>query len=286
MGLTVLLGILAVGAQSGCASVAPPSGAIGSFEETINESSGLIGSLNGDFLWTHNDSGDSARIFAVGYHGELLGEVRVDGATSTDWEAITSDGNGHLLIGDIGNNENQRRDLTIYVIPEPDPAADHVSVTKKLHFRYPEQLAFPDQTHFNFDAEALFWWKDRLFLLTKHRSDQNTVLYVFPEDLGTGTLELIRVAEATIGSMVTDAAISPDGSHLAVLTYAGITIYAAPDEGMNFLAHPIKQIGFHTNVTMQCEGLAWVDDSLYMTNEQKALHRLHNPLSKRFAMYP
>lgn len=276
-----------IGLQSGCASIVRATGAVGILPEVVNESSGLvISNHRDDLLWTHNDSGDDARIFAIDLEGNLIGEVAIEGALASDWEAITSDGNGRLLIGDIGNNENQRRDLTVYVVEEPDPSAQSVAVEKAVRFRYPEQKTFPDRDYFNFDAEALFWWKDRLFLLTKHRSDKNTALYVFPEVWGDETLDLIRISEATLGSMVTDAAVSPDGEHLAVLTYAGIFIFAAPEEGYDFLANRVKSIEFHTNVSMQIEGMAWVGEALYISNEQRGLHRLHDPLAKRFRMYP
>ena len=283
----VLLVAGLTGVHSGCAGVVRATGAVGTLPRIIDESSGLVASNHrDDLLWTHNDSGDTPRIFAIDLEGNLVGEVAIEGALASDWEAITSDGNGRLLIGDIGNNENQRRDLTVYVVEEPDPSAQSVIVEKAVRFRYPEQKSFPDRDYFNFDAEALFWWKDRLFLLTKHRSDKNTALYVFPEVWDDDKLDLIRISETTLGSMVTDAAISPDGEHLAVLTYAAIFIFAAPEEGYDFLANRVKSIEFHTNVSMQIEGMAWVGDSLYIANEQRGLHRLHNPLAPGFRMYP
>jgi hypothetical protein len=37
-------------------------------------------------------------------------------AKNTDWEALTNDGN-NFYIGDFGNNDGSRRDLTIYKVP-------------------------------------------------------------------------------------------------------------------------------------------------------------------------
>jgi hypothetical protein len=287
---TSLLLILALLAVSGCATaVARMSGAIAVLDPVVAESSGLIVSgWSEEVFWTHNDSGDVARIFAIDLTGSVLAEYSVENAVNVDWEAITRDDRGNLLIGDIGNNRNQRRDLTVYVVREPD--LESPSRTVRAHasvrFRYPEQKAFPDPAARNFDAEALFWWNGRLLLLTKHRSDERTALYLFPREWGDVVVDLERISETEIGSMVTDAAISPDGNHLAVLTYRGITIFAAPEEGWDFLAHPVKTIQFQTSVTMQCEGLAWVGDTLTMTNEQRALHRLHAPLDPRFLTYP
>lgn len=286
--LSILALAVTLSVQTACTTtLTRETGAVGTLPTIIDESSGLVkSSFRDDVIWTHNDSGDVPRIFAIDPQGNLVGEVAIEGAVASDWEAITSDGKGRLLIGDIGNNENMRQDLTVYVVDEPDPSVDSIPVRKAIRFRYPEQRSFPDRDYFNFDAEALFWWKDRLFLLTKHRSDKNTALYLFPEVWGEETLDLLRISETTLGSMVTDAAVSPDGEHLAVLTYAGVFIFAAPEEGYDFLTSPVKKIDFHTNVSMQSEGLAWIGNALYMSNEQRGFHRLHDPLSPRFVIYP
>lgn len=280
--------LVAILATAGC-SISPTrsNAAVGMLPQVVNESSGLVGSSDGTFMWTHNDSGDTARIFAIDFRGRLLGEVAIRDAMSSDWEAVTIDDAGRLLIGDIGNNENQRRDLMIYVIPEPRPSMTEASAVERIHFRYPEQRSFPDRDRFNFDAEALFWWNGRLFVLTKHRSDQDTVLYMFPRlSAGIDPVDLEKVSQATMGSMVTDAAVSPDGTHLAVLTYAGITIFELPEDGWDLLAQPVKRIDFDTSVSQQCEGLAWVGDSLYMSNEQRYLYRLRDPMAESFVTYP
>ncbi len=283
----LLCSAVMIAAPSCTTTLDRPTGAVGTLPDVINESSGLAkSSFRDDIVWTLNDSGDVPRIFAIDLKGQLVGEVAIEGAGASDWEAITSDGNGRLLIGDIGNNENQRQDLVVYVIDEPDPSAGSAQAKQTIAFRYPEQKSFPDKDDFNFDAEALFWWKDRLFLLTKHRSDQNTVLYMFPDNWDEGKLDLVRISETTLGSMVTDAAVSPDNQHLAILTYTGIFVFEAPEEGYDFLANPVKQIDFYTNVSMQCEGLAWLGNALYMSNEQRGFHRLDDPLDQRFRTYP
>jgi hypothetical protein len=288
-GWSALLLVLALFAASACATTARMSGAIAVLDPEIDESSGLIVSgWSDEVFWTHNDSGDVARIFAIDLSGRILAEYSVEGAVNVDWEAITRDDRGNLLIGDIGNNRNNRSDLTVYAVREPDLRSPGRTIRphSSVRFRYPEQRALPDPQAMNFDAEALFWWNGRLLLLTKHRSDENTALYLFPEEWGDEVVDLVKISETDVGSMVTDAAISPDGRHLAVLTYRGITIFAAPQEGWNFLANRVRTIRFATSVTQQCEGLAWVGDTLYMTNEQRALHRLHDPLNPSFVTYP
>ena len=51
----------------------------------INESSGIVrGRINADVYWTHNDSGDAARLFAVTRDGVLIKPVWFEG----DYEGI------------------------------------------------------------------------------------------------------------------------------------------------------------------------------------------------------
>ena len=73
----------------------------------ILESSGLVKSrVHDDVYWTHNDSGDSARLYAVDRGGNLVKPtltlsyrgITVHGAKNIDWEGITSDGEGSLIL--------------------------------------------------------------------------------------------------------------------------------------------------------------------------------------------
>ena len=57
--------------------------------------------------------------FAVNREGKVLGVFKVEGAEANDWEAIATDRQGNLYIGDFGNNRNTRRDLIIYQVREP-----------------------------------------------------------------------------------------------------------------------------------------------------------------------
>ena len=59
----------------------------------LEELSGLAASRqHADVLWAHNDSGDTARIFAIDLTGALRATVDVDVAKAIDWEDIAADG--------------------------------------------------------------------------------------------------------------------------------------------------------------------------------------------------
>ena len=55
--------------------------------DEINEASGIASSKNNrDIIWVHNDSGDMARIYAVGLDGSNMGILRLPGIIARDWE--------------------------------------------------------------------------------------------------------------------------------------------------------------------------------------------------------
>jgi hypothetical protein len=242
-------------------------------EPAIKESSGFVKSRQFENLfWTHNDSGDLPRIFATTDKGELIRQVTIEGAKNVDWEDITTDDAGHLYLGDIGNNDNDRRDLSIYVIKEPDPRqASSAQVIKRIHFQYPDQSLFPDPQYQNFDSEALFWANGHLYLLTKHRSDRRTALYRFEHLQDDQRQTLTRLGDFEVDGMVTGADASVDGSKLLVLCYEYIYLFEKPRSGDNYLAGNFKRILLELR---QSEGICFNEPYFFLTNEQREIYRL------------
>ncbi|HVE93879.1 MAG TPA: hypothetical protein VNB24_03085 [Acidimicrobiales bacterium] len=153
--LAVLLtGSLADPARA--AGYAPATVAFTFADDRINESSGVAAaSLTPGVIFTHNDSGDAARFFAVGSAGQTLAIYTVAGAGAIDWEEMArgpaSSGSGSsLYFADIGNNFRTRRVLTIYEVAEPVvvPGQDAT-----LPIAATRHLSYEDIPH---DAEAFF----------------------------------------------------------------------------------------------------------------------------------
>jgi len=256
----------------------------------ISESSGLVISRWWpDVMWTHNDSGDSSRIFATDLQGnaimprfvtpETYMGVSIGNAVNVDWEDIATDNEGNLYIAACGNNANMRRDLAIYKIREPDP---HTAITTRYHQVYP--FAFPDQESFppkmrNFDCEALFWANGTLYLLSKNRDDKFTKLYRFEslkhDEMNIPTL----VDEFEVIGQVTAADAMDDGSRIAVLTYDNVWVFelsgvesAYEDDWLKGKTYYLKTI--QENVK-QCEAIAFIDsETLLITNEQAEIFQL------------
>jgi hypothetical protein len=87
------------------------------------ELSGLAASrLADDLLWGVNDSGNEPLLHAIAPSGEVLGRVRVEGATEVDWEDLASfvhDGKSYLLIADVGDNQAVRPLVALVLVEEP-----------------------------------------------------------------------------------------------------------------------------------------------------------------------
>ena len=164
------------------------------------------------------------------------------GTVNVDWEDITHDDQGRLWLGDIGNNNSGRRDLAVHRLPEPDPNSDvddvEVEVSVPYHFPGPDPVRQPPRQ--TSDSEAMFWWREQLWLLTKHRSDDRTRLYRFP-DLSGESVALEQVASFDLGpsldqvirkpwsGQVSAAEVSADGRLLAVLSYDAVFVFATPE---------------------------------------------------------
>ena len=75
----------------------------------IDEASGLVASQqNTDVFWTHNDSGDSNRVFAINAQGNFLSSFVLQGATADDYEDIAigrgpQSGVSYMYIADTGD---------------------------------------------------------------------------------------------------------------------------------------------------------------------------------------
>jgi hypothetical protein len=224
----------------------------------VSEASGLAASqrLPGHF-WTHNDSGPAV-LFALDGRGEIKGQVRVNGATVEDWEAIAvgrcGGGAGScLFIGDIGDNEADRRRITIYQVPEPESLDGTVTVSGVFHATY------PDGAH---DAEALLIADARLYVVTKGETGP-VAIYRFPAKMEpNGTMQLEHVGtmapQADAASRITDGSASPDGQWIVLRSRSALTFYRASDL-LAGRSDPVSKVDVTALKERQGEGVAFAD---------------------------
>ncbi len=266
------------------------------FDPSICEPSGVITSARHEgVLWTHPDSGCGEWLYAVEGDGKLLAKLEVEGVDNHDWEDIARDDQGNIWLGDIGNNFSERQDLVVHQISEPDPHAGEKSITvdHSVRFSYPDQDDF-DDSRGNFDAEALFWWQGTLWLATKHRRDSLSVLYRFPR-LDVDAVVLERIGEFDVGvdlgvghpasrfpGMTTAADVSPDQRYLALLSYDAVFLFelSSAEARANPFAGNVHRVALDPKWVDQVEALTWEGERLLLVNEDGAIFRIDEPLSR------
>lgn len=167
----------------------------------IKEASSLVDL--GSIWVTANDSGDSGRLFVVSPHsGRTVGVVHLRTAVS-DVEALAPSGPSAVWVGDIGDNDNKRRSISVF---RATVGTGLIDITPR-RFR----LAYP-KGHPN--AEAMFVDREgRVNVITK--SIGGGVVYRAPASLSTTRVNRLQ-AVGHVAEYATDAARSRDGRHVIV----------------------------------------------------------------------
>lgn len=199
----------------------------------IDEASGLVASRqHPHVLWTHNDSGDSARLFALNPTGRLLGTYALDGASAQDWEDMATGpdpGSGvhYLYAGDIGDNGAARASITVYRVAEPAVSAEQAPVVTNLAGVEAFQFTYPDGAR---DAETLLVdpLTGDLFVVSKRDTPSRVYRAAYPLN-PDGSTELEYLGELTMG-WTTAGDVAPSGLQILIKTYDAMHYYARPAE--------------------------------------------------------
>lgn len=241
----VILAALAWGLTSACAFISSkpveqtpdspygPPKVIGTIKSSdITESSGLAASrCQSNVLWTHNDSGDDAFVYALDHAGNSLGTWKVPNSRNLDWEDIAAykdtAGKCFLYIGEIGDNKTKRHEHIVYRVTEPVIVPENANSNRKapvitanaevLRFSYPDY----DQ-----DAEALMVHPKTgdIYVVTKRVSGPAGVYRIKPEFASAHAVKADSVAEVSMpaipNGLITGGDISPDGTRVILCDYA------------------------------------------------------------------
>jgi hypothetical protein len=210
----------------------------------IYESSGLaLSRRHPAVLWTHNDSGDEPRLYAVGSEGRTLATLTLAGVEARDWEALAAGrddrGRPALFVGDIGDNQGVWPEVSVYRVPEPARLGDATVPAVRYRLRYADGSR---------DAEALLIdpRSNRLYVATKDVA--GGALYRAPSRLRTDQVNVLqRVAK--IPPVVTDGAFTPNGRAFVLRDYQAAYVYAAPGRRVGSLELPLQFQGESITVT-------------------------------------
>lgn len=259
-----------------CPSAGPieTGGALDAAE--IDEASGIVASaLNPGIFWVHNDSGDSARAFAIDQKGARKLTLAFDTAAAVDIEDIAvedaADGSSYLYFADIGDNAAARASLVIHRVREPKLAAATTSLTvtsEKMTVKY------GDAPH---DAETLLFdpLTRELFIATKVVLGSSSIHRVGPFAAGT-TATTSRIAGVPV-TLATAGEISRDGSRIAIRNYTtSASLWTrAPGES---LAAALARTPCKIPIATERQGEAFAflpDGSGYVTLSEGASSALH-----------
>lgn len=222
----------------------------------VDESSGLAASARSDaYFFTHNDSGDGPFVYCISRQGSTLATYRLAGAQALDWEDMARGpgptGIPSLYVGDIGDNLEIRRTITVYRVPEPVPpprpparppsrgAETPLTGVTAAVFRY------PDGAH---NAEALLVHPrtGQIFVATKLRGQ--ATFYAAPHPLPAAAPVLLRKLTTLAlpltsvrggppprprpgAALATGGDISADGRRLVLRTYVDAYEWDLPPGG-------------------------------------------------------
>lgn len=217
--------------------------AVGALQsEAITEASGIVASRsNPGVWWTHNDSGDSERVFAIDDSGALLSTVELDGATERDWEDIaigrSPDGERSMLyVGDTGDNavrrdpEKGRGLVKVFRFEEPTIDAGSVSQSASVEVDA-LTFTFPSRAH---DVEAMVVDPvdgDLVFITKDWTLGGRAEVFRADADAPAGStsvLEPVASVDLPVATLVTAADVTSDGTLVALRSYGAVHLFERP----------------------------------------------------------
>ena len=232
----------------------------------IAEASGIVASRrHPGIFWVHNDSGNPPALFAVRKDGSLVREFGV-GVPNVDWEDIAIDSDGHLFLGDIGNNGERLPLRAVYRIDEPDPS-------REIEGPLPATLAsyYGFAKGDKFDAEGLFLDGKDAILVVKSSNGKDAELRAIPLDPPAPWFRPQKARHAGrlpgFSQPATGADLSADGSLLAVCSLREVRVYKRTGGGWSPAGRADGPDG-------QVEAVCWDGLDLILASEERGLARI------------
>lgn len=231
------------------------------------EASGLAASrTRPGVFFAHGDKNDAPVIVSFDEHGKLLGEHLVADATNEDWEDIAAapcpDRDDCLYVGDMGDNDLDRPQVTVYVVREPDAKDDRVRSVARYTGVYPKGPR---------DAEALLVHPcmGAIYLVTKDSSGVSEIYRFppFPEDTVTleevATIDVSGAGGVAESLEVTGGDWDADGERVVLRTSDRFFVWATDpsDPDAHWTEEPLVLVGTNhprgEGVAFGMDGAIW-----------------------------
>lgn len=238
----------------------------------LKEVSGIALSQDQKTIWAIEDAGNKNVVYAVDRTGNLIADVVVENAENNDWEDITKDNAGNLYIGDFGNNENDRRNLSILKLDLKEASQKSANVIQTTKFHYEGQNEFPPKkSNLLYDCEAFVEKEGNFYLFTKNRSkgfDGTFLVFKIPNK--EGDFEAKLVAKIKLEGSYNDAAITSatinSKNQIVLLTHKNVHLVSSFFEN-NFTGSFIQKISLNHN--SQKEAVVFLDDRSLLIADEK-----------------
>lgn len=254
----------------------------------IREASGIAAShRNPGVYYLHNDSGDSARIFAIDERGRDLGTFHLKGAVANDWEDIAV-GPAHglpgtfIYVADMGDNKHRRKWVVVYRVPEPEVSSGGTDAPIVLPGVVALRMQYPDGVSHNAEALLIDPQTADLYIVTKEKRKPAKVFRYAAPHRPDELAILEEVASLQLGSLllpaseiVTGGDISLERNQILLRTYA--LVYLWQRKPGQSIAQAMSQTPcvVRQRREPQGESIAWrLDESGYITVSEKS----HQPI--------
>ncbi|MBW7676115.1 hypothetical protein [Chryseobacterium chendengshani] len=243
-----------------------------SLPKKLREVSGIALSQDQKTIWAIEDAGNKNVVYGLNRKGELINDVLVENAENNDWEDITKDAAGNIYIGDFGNNDNDRQNLSILKLDLNNPSQTTTKVTQTTKFHYEGQTEFPPKkSNLLYDCEAFVEKDGSFYLFTKNRSkgfDGTFLVFQIPNQ--EGDFEAKLVGKLKLEGSFDDAAITSASinskNQVVLLTHKNVFLVSALFEN-NFKNYAIQKMSLNHN--SQKEAVVFVDDKTLLIVDEK-----------------
>ncbi|OEK09683.1 secretion protein [Flavivirga aquatica] len=238
---------------------------------SLKESSGAI--FFNNKLITHNDSGGENKLYELDtISGVVTRVVTISNAINVDWEDITQD-DANIYIGDIGNNNGNRKDLKIYKINKNDYRNSVNVIAEAISISYSDQTTFvsnPNKTEW--DSEALVSFDvNNLILFSKNWINGITKGYLVPKAPGTYSVEALT-STLSSGGLITGGTYNPLTKKLFVIGYTNILqpfVWVSESfNGYDVFSGTNTRIGLFQFGFEQAEAIAYVNENRYFITSE------------------
>ena len=223
-------------------------------------------------FWTHNDSGDDARLYLFDSKGADRGSCLLAGIRAYDWEDMASfsaGGKNWLLVCDVGNNGRAAAVQMLHLIEEPAIGPDGRLAVERVESVKTIFVGYEDDFR-DCEAVAVDPTDRTILFVTKEVAPPCHVYALAWPKVIDNQAQVARLIGLLKLPSATSLDVSPDGRRAVVLTYGDAFEYARgpKEDWAQAFSRPPRRIVLPHRA--QGESIAYGPDgkTLYLTSER------------------